>query len=644
MNVRIPDGYQDIDTWPNVNEELIKEESEKNAFIKKRSAVKSYLTSGNKLIDISINFGIPSSEIIRLSKRCMEPHPDGLIWGFRALLKYKRIIQFERIAQNKDVINNNGGDAGAFSKLLNEYPAIKILIHDRVLRKKYGKVTIGKFSMKKLHEDMINMLSQLGVKSYPVNRATQGFRSLAEYVKKLKANNPMSAAEGFSKKDVAVVIQNSGIGETKKPVSRSFQRIELDEHCIDLMLTLCVPLPFGGYKYVPLSRIWVIVAEDTKNRSVLGYHLVLKEKYNHLDVMRAIYRSFESQPRIAKVIPELNNIKGGLPVDLFPELRWVAWDEVALDRHMTHRAKKVKSVLRKKIGCTPVMDKAYTPMRRPYIESFFRKLEEKLHQLPNTTGSYPNDPSRKNPEIQANKYGITAEEINEFLDACIAEYMVDNDNQSLGYRSPIEALVSDMNYQRNYGLPFRKVPPNNQNKIAMLGDTYVVPIVNSNDSRRPYINFLHVRYRNDIIASNKELVGAKIIIAVDPDDLRYVLAYLESGEELGFLQAEGDWGHIPHTIETRKDFFKKENKQLRGKVNKENSLSTYLLAICERAKKSRQDASRWAHAMKTISSTLTDIEIDDLDKKQAGNKRVQYSNKSNYKIPKRYSTKILIED
>jgi len=633
-----PEGYEDINIWPDVDESLL-EESLQLRFSSLKQAVRSYFIGKNTLKKIKTDTGVPESEVVRQAKRCIETHPDGKIWGYRALVKYIHVDEFTRHKEINDNASKFGGYAGAFTQLLDTYPKLKKLIDDRILKKiKKGRIKVGKVQLKQLKNDFIKECKILGITGYPVDREEKGGRALLEYIKQLKLDNMVSAARVFQGEDIAMVISNTGKGEIPELLTRPFQRVECDEHRDDSQGTLAIPLTGGGYKYVPLTRISIVINEECKSTAVIGYSIVLNEHVSKLDIHRAIARCFEKQPRKAFITPELNKIEGGLPVDLIPGLEWVAWDELAFDRALVHKAKSVKNVLRKKIGCSIVMGKPHTAVRRPYIERFNGMLEEKLHQLPNTVGSHPKDPCKKNPEKYAEMYGITITEIIEILEACIAEYNVDSDRPSLAYRSPIEFLRQDMEKRIDTLLPYRKIPPNYQSKIEIIGQTYFSTIKNSGGKIRPHINFLYVRYTSDILAQNPDLVNHKIKIVVDPDDIRFVHAYLPNGQSLGILQARGQWGIIPHSIENRKDYYSKKNKKLRKNVNDDNAVSVYLLSLVENSKTSRREADHLAMALKTLVDKWDDPIFSE---SMNSNKQLRRPNYNNIDRPPRRATKIL---
>jgi hypothetical protein len=85
---------------------------------------------------------------------------------------------------------------------------------------------------------------------------------------------------------------------------------------------------------------------------------------------------------------------------------------------------------------------------------------------------------------------------------------------------------------------------------------------NTKDGRRPYIQYENVRYTNEILARSPGLIGTKIDIMVNVDDLRVIRAYLPDGSELGKLKAKGKWGIVPHSLQIRKEIYRLKNDKL----------------------------------------------------------------------------------
>ena len=74
--------------------------------------------------------------------------------------------------------------------------------------------------------------------------------------------------------------------------------------------------------------------------------------------------------------------------------------------------------------------------------------------------------------------------------------------------------------------------------------------------RATYIEYEGVRYYHDVLRRSPDLIGQKLTLYVDPEDLRCITAYLSKGEEFGVLTAHGHWGRTPHSLEVRKSINK----------------------------------------------------------------------------------------
>ncbi len=70
--------------------------------------------------------------------------------------------------------------------------------------------------------------------------------------------------------------------------------------------------------------------------------------------------------------------------------------------------------------------------------------------------------------------------------------------------------------------------------------------------RRPYVQIDQVRYTSYLLGETAALIGKKISVDIDDEDMRQVKAYLSNGAELGFLKASGRWSQTKHSRKTRK--------------------------------------------------------------------------------------------
>jgi putative transposase len=111
----------------------------------------------------------------------------------------------------------------------------------------------------------------------------------------------------------------------------------------------------------------------------------------------------------------------------------------------------------------------------------------------------------------------------------------------------------------------RTLPRVVRQNLCLLQEARIVTIKGSiATGLRPHINFLEVRYTNDILSSSPGLIGKKLRIYFDVRDIRSVKAFFEDGAELGVLSAARPWCYSPHSVRVRQEIFRLKRK---GKLN-----------------------------------------------------------------------------
>jgi hypothetical protein len=120
--------------------------------------------------------------------------------------------------------------------------------------------------------------------------------------------------------------------------------------------------------------------------------------------------------------------------------------------------------------------------------------------------------------------------------------------------------------------------------------------VRGNISRgeKAHISFYHVRYTSHRLVKAAYLIGKKLRIYSDADDLRVLRAFLPDGTEFGELQAGGLWSATPHSLDIRKRIFRaKRLRQLRFDQF-QDPVQVYLQYKRGQSKRSRRAASEIA--------------------------------------------------
>jgi putative transposase len=113
----------DTSTWPTVDPGAFPASKQKT-FEARHESIELY-ASGNTVREIEKQTGINSRQLYWLLDRCLTQAPDGQLFGFRGLLKHRRVAPYARIAKlSPDCSITRQGFVGAFALLLERFPAL----------------------------------------------------------------------------------------------------------------------------------------------------------------------------------------------------------------------------------------------------------------------------------------------------------------------------------------------------------------------------------------------------------------------------------------------------------------------------------------------------------------------------------------
>ncbi|MFZ7640694.1 hypothetical protein ACO1C7_00400 [Bacillus cereus] len=154
--LKIEDSDLVMANWPQVLIENLTEE-ELNKFLIRKKAIDLFMTTNTKIYEIEQQVGIHRSEIYRLIRRCLEKDEFEQIMGYRGLVPYKRLKDYNRndFPMTKADSKNF---SGAFNLLLDTYPTLKELIINSYFSKKTkgAQVTEPIINIKNLHKKFID--------------------------------------------------------------------------------------------------------------------------------------------------------------------------------------------------------------------------------------------------------------------------------------------------------------------------------------------------------------------------------------------------------------------------------------------------------------------------------------------------------
>lgn len=545
----------DLEKWPTPDEGALKEGDLKE-YLSRKQAIKAYL-EGHSDRYIRESFSVSLVHIYRLiTERCLAPHPDGLIYGWRALIPYIHINPYRRKKAVK-VGKFGEGAAGAMQTVLDVHPDLRKAFEKRILKSsKLDELGPSKRPRQAHWKWFLGRLREFGYEirqEWPFNTENNGYVTVCRYIDTVLENNPQKAVQAIGGPDLKrKFLCGDGVD---RPIREVFQRVEMDAHKIDGRFCVMLPQPYGGYVTRIVHRIWVLVIIEVVSKAVLGYHLSFRREVSKEDVLRTLKKSLSPwRPRPLFFSDEAYANDAGYPSNVSHHFLRVCWDEICVDGALALKANDVKETLRVAVGSklTDPSD-GFSSRRskddRPFIEAFFKKIGSLgFQKMTNTTGGKPNGSQGRDPAQVAINSQFQIEYAEELLDVIIANYNA-RPHTTLGGRSPLQYLLFIASRD---DLSLRYADPNAVQSILSYRKKCMVK-GGIKEGRRPYINFDGARYSGDALSQRFDLVGQYIwIVNHLEEDARIAEASTLNGMPLGILRAAPPWHRLPHSLAVRR--------------------------------------------------------------------------------------------
>jgi hypothetical protein len=386
--------------------------------------------------------------------------------------------------------------------------------------------------------------------------------------------------EHFSKSPHPLVDTKEQIG------GRPYLRVELDGHKIDLRATIEL---LSANEEAPIikeiSRLWIIAIVEVVSRATLGYAIAYGTNYDQTDILRAMRHSLLPWKPRKIGIPGLKyRSDDGFP-SAIARLANSCWDELWVDNASSHFGDMALSYCERVTGCTVVFGPVATPDDRPFVESFFRILEEAgLHRIPGTTGSSTSDKRRDGRDAEL-RYHLRDSDVHDIVDVLIARI-----NSSEAPTSSLSRLDILRRMVDKGTIIVRRIPENERERL--LRRDIVLPAVIGNLKGRAVVRFQGQPYDNDAIRVSRALIGRNVTIEATSDDLRDIDVSLDDGTILGTMYPPPRWRKTKHGVKTRREAKKLEDTGIFKHV------SDIPIAVREelekRAAKSKSEAAKLA--------------------------------------------------
>ncbi|MDE2434403.1 MAG: integrase, partial [Burkholderiales bacterium] len=565
----------DLNSWAEFDANALPT-AKRKVFSSRRLAVELYVKRV-PLTEIESQTGVDRRQLYRLLDRCVQVHEDGRVYGFRGLVRYARVADYQRNARLLiHPLGGSRGMAGAFATLLQRYPALSDWI-DQQVRK--NRVTLHQLSsanglrtrlsgLKHMHLAFLRECRSAGLTAadYPLNTEQMGIRSFASDVRE----RCLQTFERGARLSGATHLKGMpGNGDGSAPAARqALEVVEFDGHRLDVRLKVVVQDPLGFEQEFEIERVWLLVIIDVWTRAVLGYHISLSREYSRYDVIRTIEAALEPHRPHAFTLPGLGHgALGGFPSGKFPELEYATWQWFKLDNAKANLAEDVRHALADFLGCFIDAGPPHTPDDRAYIERFFGSIASNLSsRLPGYTGTNARDVRKAlaDPKGDLRLY-VSLSELEQLLEASLAAYNA-TPHEGLNGRTPLEAMELSI---RGNGAMLNWLPEAKRRTLCLMQTPHVATVRGYlAQGQRPHVNFHGVRYTNAMLASTASFIGHKLRLYYNSHDLRTVRAFTADGAEIGVLKAQGAWGEIAHDIKLRQEIIRlRGRKRLTSALN-----------------------------------------------------------------------------
>jgi len=539
-------GGHDCDAWKSIDVDLLSEDVREKTE-KRIKAIRAFLKEGATLGEVEEKYGLNRCTLYRTINKCLELDCDGGAVGFRGAIPYRRTAS-QKYNREKALESSNcsagQGDAGAFSKLINDYPEIKPWLEKAARSYKPRKQGGDNFDV--LHNTFLEQCVSLGISGnqYPYNRKTLARSALREYLK--ARNRELMALEEKERhaSDARGIV----------PPTDILQQVEADGHMIDVRLVIEETDSYGQPIRYEVLRVWLILLIDVFSRCVLGYSIALGQTYDQIDLLKAIFNSLAPHQRPPQALPNIHYASsGGFPNE--HGSAWETWATIKFDNAWAHKAKHVVRVLHDRVGCVAEFGRPYMPNDRPIVERFFLFIVQHYsHRIIGTTGSDSRDKiiERLSPKSKDSlQMLLTLEELKSTIDMVVSDYN-GRSHSSLQAHSPLEIFCLRRDETM---LPPNKLPGRNRDAALFTMVRESVVVKTSSKYGGAYINFAYLKYKNlDILRSDS--VGRHMFIEYSREDVSFVRLLDEDGAFVGILSPPHPWCLQAHSLKVRSELWK----------------------------------------------------------------------------------------
>lgn len=561
--VRLQDdpSLRDTSTWPQVDYLAVTPDQKR--ILSRNLIMVTKALEGQTLRSIEREYKMASGRLSHLLNRCLGGQlqdPPALMLG---LIPGTHLRQGQRRTP-LGTISKQTGDACAFRHLLKSVPGLVDHL-DRIIKGHLTRSRCGiNLKVKDFHAGLLAYLHAASWPNtvYPLNRPSKGYY----------------AARNYLIKRIPTLLDQAQPQPLTLPVARPvavMEEIEIDEHRVDAESALQLKLS-DTWEPLRVSRFTLLAARDVGTTCALAFHLCLSpaaDKGDLLALFNKMMHPWRIQPFTTPGIEQ--DLDGVIPKEIASLYQRASIGIIRLDNALIHLAERVQHYICNTHCATLNLGVPGTPLARQLIETAFREMNITVHSLPSSSGKNPVDPRK-----EARKNRKSAPEVSvQTLEEIIQAHMLASNASKrgcLGGQTPIEALV--------YGLRHGWIPLHSPDVVSkrdpLQFEEWVSVHNDHHDTYCPYVVFMRTKYRNPGVIP-RTLVGTKVRIVYQYDEIRTLRVYAKSGKYLGELFAPKSWQRFPHGVRTKKTINKLIDK---GGVTRKNPCAGYLNFVLAKRK------------------------------------------------------------
>ncbi|MCU1029744.1 hypothetical protein JAK53_10675 [Stenotrophomonas maltophilia] len=493
---------------------------------------------GATIVHAARRFGVPRNTLSRMIENALRLDASHARIGYRACVPHMRFTQSDRNA----AIVPASPHAFAIDAVLNAVPGLRELVES--YRGTLPSKTKRSPRFDRVHAQFIKVLSQQGYGNmYPLNTGDKGRRPLIRYIKRLR--------DGAQAELTAEVAEDPSATRIEHLFTiRPFDRVEYDEHTIDIDAWVAMPMADGSLRYEKISKMWLLSIIDVGSGAILGWRLVTGRKYDRHDVLALFAEAMAPWvPRELSQSEMQYSPNAWMPSTYLTDNTVARSIMVAMDNDSTHLAKQsVDNVIDNHMGILH-FGRSGMGEGRPYIEAFFKKIEDDLFRYVAGGYSPSTDVNEKQitSTLEGKKYPVLLEVFEDLVDTYVTAHNVTS-RSTREPRSPKRLIDEHL----ASGAWVWHAPGAARNIRQMTVFRQRVTIRGSKKKGVPPLVYLnHARYRSPKLSGQWDLIGKEYDATYeDWQDVR-LLTLWKDGKRIVTLHALAPYSACAHTLSVR---------------------------------------------------------------------------------------------